>query len=489
MNELLKLSSFALAQKIAMGEVTPTEAVEVYIAQIEKVNPALNALVEDDFIKARLTAAEQTERLRKSKDNLPPLFGVPFTIKEMLAVQGMKRTGGSIHHCHDVMDYDSTSVARLKAAGAIPLGTTNVPELGFWFETNNPVYGCTNNPYDLKRTCGGSSGGEAALLGAGASSFGIGSDIGGSLRMPAFFCGVFAHKPSPGLIPLTGHFPYQREDFKNVLKDDKAPYTVLGPITRKAVDLYPLMTIMMGADGYDSATKENPSLQKPVHDWSGKKVYLCPSPAFHGARRIDTELSQQVKNCGKLFEELGANVYELDPRFFTRATKLWFSALKKTKTKNFHEMLFGENTNTNIGKEIFKIAFGKGNYTFPNIMTSLLERLDVNAGDTEKNIAELDKMKKDLEALLGEDGILILPPHSRVAPKHRAPLWSPFDFISTGIFTTLGMPSTVIPTGLNDQGLPLGVQVVAKEMNDHLTLGCAEFLETTFGGWTPPIDF
>ncbi|MDG0815910.1 amidase [Bdellovibrio svalbardensis] len=490
MNELLKLSALEIAAKVAAKEVTPTEVLEAHIARIEEVNPQLNAMVEKDFVRARKLAAEQTEILSKNHSPLPPLFGVPFTVKEMFAYQGMKRTGGSVHHKNDVMDWDATIVARLKHAGAIPMGSTNVPELGFWFETYNKVYGLTNNPYSLERTPGGSSGGEGALIGAGASPIGVGSDIGGSIRMPATFCGIFGHKPSQYLLPFTGHFPYSKEEVKTILVGDKYPYTTLGPMSRKAGDLYKMMEIMMGPDGYDQTTLAGAKLKERPKDWSKVKVVLCADPVFHTARQTDYELVQVVKNCGKLFEELGAEVIELDPRFFVRSTELWFAALKKTKNKNFFEVLKGKEEKFSVGKELFKLAFGKGRYIFPNLIVSLAEILEGSSKDSPKKLAEelqaLQKMHDDLSKILGPNGILILPPHPRVAPKHREPLWSPFDFIFTGIFTTLGMPATSIPMGLNEEGIPLGVQVVANSMNDHLTLGCAELLEQTFGGWVPP---
>ncbi|MFV3408867.1 amidase [Bdellovibrio bacteriovorus] len=486
MNELLTLSALDLHKKVQNKEVSPSEVLEAHITRIEQVNPSLNAMVEDDFVRARKLAHEQTEILAKNNSDLPPLFGVPFTVKEMFSYQGMKRTGGSIHHKNDVMDWDATVVARMKKAGAIPMGTTNVPELGFWFECFNPVYGRTSNPYDLGRTCGGSSGGEGALIGAGASPLGLGSDIGGSIRMPASFCGVFGHKPSRYLLPLTGHFPFEQNDFRTLLLDQKYPYTSMGPMTRKAVDLAPMMKILMGSDDIDQHTLKNPAMEELSQEWKGRKVLICPNPVFHRARGTDDELVQVVKNCGKLFEELGAHVEELDPRFFVRSAELWFAAVKNSKNRNLYETLMGPTQHLSIGKEILQLTFGKGNYTLPNLLVSLAEIFDTRKKDFTEEMQALAKMKADLDEKLGEDGILILPPHPRVAPKHRAPLWSPFDFIYTAIFTTLGHPATSVPTGLNEDGIPLGVQVVGPYMKDHLTLACAEFLETTFGGWQPP---
>lgn len=486
MNELLKLSATEINKRVISKEVSPSEVLEAHISRIEQVNPQLNAMVEDDFLRARKRAKEQTEQIAKDNSDLPIFFGVPFTVKEMFAYEGMKRTGGSIHYKHDVMKWDSTIVARMKQAGAIPMGTTNVPELGFWFECYNPVYGRTNNPYDLGRTCGGSSGGEGALLGAGASPLGLGSDIGGSIRMPASFCGVFGHKPTRYLLPLTGHFPFAPEDFTNTLVGPKYPFTSMGALTRKAEDLYPMMKVLMGSDGADQETMKNPLLAERSQKWRGRKVLICADPVFHKARGTDAEMMQAVKKCEDLFVGLGAQVEELNPRFFVRSVELWFAALKHSKSRHLYETLRGPNKHLSIGKELFRLAFGKGNYTFPNLMVSLGEMLDTGNNDLKEELHALAKMKSDLEHKLGEGGILILPPHPRVAPKHRAPLWSPFDFIYTGIFTTLGLPATSIPMGLNEEGIPLGVQVVAGPMKDDLTLSCAELLENAFGGWQLP---
>lgn len=481
MNELLTLSALEIAKKIAQKEISPLEVLNAHIDRIEAVNPSLNAMVENDFHRARQLAEEQTQQLAKKSQDLPVFFGVPFTVKEMFAYEGMRRTGGNIHYVNDIMNWDATVVARMKQAGGIPMGTTNVPELGFWFESHNQVYGRTNNPYDVSRTCGGSSGGEGALIGAGASPLGLGSDIGGSIRMPAAFCGVFGHKPTRFLLPLTGHFPHAQDAFLNV-ENGKYPYTSMGPMTRKASDLLPMLKVLMGADGFDSKTLKNPQLEEPTDVWAGRKVLICPSPVFHGARSTDEDMAQVVHNCGKLFAELGAEVEELDPRFFVRGTELWFAAVNATKTANLYDILKGPHANISIFKELCKVAFGKSDYTFPNLVVSLGEQLgNKRPHNPEQDLADLQKMTQELDAKLGEDGILLIPPHPRVAPKHKAPLWSPFDFIYTGFFTTTGHPATVAPMGLNKEGVPLSVQIVARHMKDSLTISCAQFLENTFG--------
>lgn len=489
MNEFLKLSGLELAEVIKTKKASPTEIVEAHIARIQEVNPKLNALCEDNFEEARRLAKDATQRvLIEAPENLPLYFGVPFTVKEMFAMSGFKRTGGSIHRKNDVQSYDATVVARMKKAGAIPLCTTNVPELGFWFETSNVIYGRTNNPYDLNRTCGGSSGGEGALIGAGASPMGLGSDIGGSIRMPAGFCGVFGHKPTNRIVPLTGHFPFSREDVAQLLKGSRYPYTSTGPMARKAKDLRAMMQILSGPDEYDQETSKDFQLQPALADVTQLKFLTMEDPIFHGSRRADKEQRQMIRNASRLFQELGSTVEPLDPKMFKHGVAIWLNALKSTKEERYYEILKGNLDDISPLTEMFKLVIGKADYTFPSLVVSLGEKLGLSNKDTADLLGELRKLRMQFEKILGPNTVLLLPLHPRVAPKHHAPLLSPFDFIFTAIFNALGNPATVVPMGLNEQNVPLALQVVAAHGQDHLCLSVAEYLETTFGGWIPPED-
>jgi len=245
-DSLLTISGAQIADLIRRGKTTSREAVEVHIEKIMKVNPVINAVVKDRFEEAR-KEADAADRKRKSSagKNLPPYHGVPCTIKEAYALKGMPHTSGLVSRKNIVAQEDATAVARLRKARAIPLGVTNVPELCMWFETYNKIYGRSNNPYNRRRIVGGSSGGEGAIVGAGGSPFGLGSDIGGSIRMPAFFNGVFGHKPTGGLVPGTGHYP--------VAENGAARYCTFGVLTRRAEDLMPLTQILAGPDGKDDS--------------------------------------------------------------------------------------------------------------------------------------------------------------------------------------------------------------------------------------------
>jgi fatty acid amide hydrolase 2 len=221
--DLLTLSGIELARRIRQGEASSAEVVERHIEQIERVNPRLNAVVRNRFEEARVEAKHADARVRAGNGaELPPLLGVPCTIKESISLSGMPNSSGMVSRAHLTASQDATVVERLRSAGAIPLGVTNVPELTIWAATFNRVYGRTNNAYDPRRVAGGSSGGEGAIVGAGASPFGIGTDLGGSIRAPSFCNGVFGHKPSGGLVPGTGQFPQYQQAQAIDLGPDKA---------------------------------------------------------------------------------------------------------------------------------------------------------------------------------------------------------------------------------------------------------------------------
>ena len=248
MNELLSLSAVELARRIREKRILSREVVETHIAHIQRVNPDLNAVVRERFDDARREAEAADRRIQAANgDELPPFLGVPCTIKECFALTGMPNSSGLVARKGEIARQDATAVARLRAAGAIPLGVTNVPELCMWMETDNRVYGRTNNPYNVKHIVGGSSGGEGAIIASGASPFGLGSDIGGSIRMPAFFNGVFGHKPSAGLVPGTGQYP--------IATNQALRYLTTGPLARRAEDLMPLLRVLAGPDGQDGGCR------------------------------------------------------------------------------------------------------------------------------------------------------------------------------------------------------------------------------------------
>lgn len=225
-------SGVELAAAIRAGTTTAVEVVEAHIAVLERITDT-HALAVERFELARAEAAAADERVRSGERDLPPLLGVPATVKEMFAVEGMPNTGGYPHRRRYRAPADATVVARLRAAGAIVLGLGNTCGYLVWIESNNPLYGRVSCAYDRTRTAGGSTGGDGCIVGSGGAPIALGSDLGGSIRIPAFFNGVFGHLPSPGLVPLTGHFPMPDGELRHRLSP--------GPLARRAADLMPVL--------------------------------------------------------------------------------------------------------------------------------------------------------------------------------------------------------------------------------------------------------
>ncbi|MGH2843668.1 MAG: amidase, partial [Solirubrobacteraceae bacterium] len=251
MPAITERSAVDLAAAIRRRELTSAEVVGAHVQRLRATHARINAVVAERYDDALTQARACDHRIAGGAlrgapaDDLPPLFGVPFTVKESIAVRGMPQSAGVQARAGQTSIQNAAAVQRLIDAGAIPLGVTNVSELTLWIESDNPVYGRTNNPYDQSRTAGGSSGGEAATVAIGGSPFGIGADIGGSIRIPALFCGVFGHKPSSGLVPTTGLWPPVAEAAE--------PLLTVGPITRRAEDLLPLLRILSGGSSAASS--------------------------------------------------------------------------------------------------------------------------------------------------------------------------------------------------------------------------------------------
>ena len=243
MSDLTFLPAAAMAAQIRRKKLSPLELAQRHLDKIEKLNPTLNAFVQIDRERV-LREAREAEAAVMRGDDLGDLHGVPISVKSSIDVAGLKAEAGTRLRAGNVASQDAPLVARLRKAGAIILGVTNTPELLMAWETDNLLYGRTNNPWDLERTPGGSSGGEAAAIAAGMSAGGVGSDGGGSIRVPAHFSGICGLKPTPGRIPSTGHYPASGGPFSLL--------GVVGPMARTVGDLRVLFEVMQGPDGGDS---------------------------------------------------------------------------------------------------------------------------------------------------------------------------------------------------------------------------------------------
>lgn len=471
---MYKRSAIDLARAIREGELTSRQVVDAHIARAERVNPIINAIVHPLYEQARCEAdtADQQVALARglgTEHTLPPLLGVPCSIKENFSMPGCPQSSGLVSR-KDVRGKDwAPTVARLRAAGAIPIGSTNTSELCMWMESYNQVYGRTHNPYDPSRTVGGSSGGEGAIIGSGASPFGLGSDIGGSIRMPAFFNGVFGHKASPGLIPNAGQYP---------LAQGKADdFLCTGPLTRRAEDLPLLVRILAG----------DPTRLGPVEDVQPDNLTVIKLAPERGPSASRDQLDARDRAI-KALRKAGARYREIDLPEMDHGFDIWSAMLAEGDPANsFCEMMFGSTNPLYPARELLKLPFGRSDHTLPLTVLALVERIPkLTPGRTRRLLAEGAALKARLEDALGDDGVLIYNPYPDVAPKHDHALFPPFNFVRCAIFNVMEVPATQIPCGLNDDRLPTGVQAIARQGNDHLTLAVALFLEKALGGWVEP---
>ncbi|MEB2312793.1 MAG: amidase [Sorangiineae bacterium] len=472
------LSATAIARAIREGTLTSREAVEQHIEQIERVNPRINAVVRERFGAARCEADAADER-RRAGGELPPLHGVPCTVKECFALTGMPQSAGLVQRRHVVAGEDATAVRRLRAAGAIPLGVTNTSELCMWMESNNFVYGRTRNPYDASRIAGGSSGGEGAIIGAGASPFGLGSDVGGSIRGPAFFNGVFGHKPTGGLVPNTGQFP--------LAENEGERYCTTGPLARRAEDLSLLLGLLAGPDGVEAGCLEIPLGDPAAVRLEGRTLLQIEG---NGAIPVSADLKRAQRRALDALERRGMRVREMQFPALERQFDIW-SAMMGAASETPFRALLGEGTPIRPLRELLKLAVGKSEHTLMATALALIEPLPKLFPESARRLVELGRgLYAELSEALGEGGALLYPSHSSPAPRHGEPvrqalrLHMPWAYL--GIMNVLELPSTQVPLGLNDAGLPLGVQVASRRGNDHVTLAIARELERALGGWVPP---
>jgi len=307
MNDLLLLSGTALAAKIRRREVSSAEVVEAHIRHIERVNPELNAMVHTRFDEAQGEALEADRELARGDSDLGPFHGVPCSIKESFAVRGMPNTAGLVARTGKLAERDAITVERYRRAGAIVLGVTNLSELCMWMESSNRVYGRSNNPYDPTRIVGGSSGGEGAIVGAGGAPFGLGSDIGGSIRMPAFFNGVFGHKPTSGLISNLGQYPPSSPGIEDLL--------CTGPLARRSEDLYPLLRVLLAGDAAGDR------LQDPASVDIGSLTVVCVEE--DGRHSVDPDLKKAQERAASMLAQRGARVLRKEIGAFKQSLEIW----------------------------------------------------------------------------------------------------------------------------------------------------------------------
>ena len=469
-------SGVELAAAIRSGQTSSRDVVEAHITRLERVNPVLNAVVASRLEAARFEADAADARVASEPvDTLPPLLGVPCTIKECFEVRGMPHTSGHVPRVGVIGNEDAVTVQRLRGAGAIVLGVTNVSELCMWLETNNRVYGRTNNPYDPSRIVGGSSGGEGAIVGSGASPFGLGADVGGSIRMPAFFNGVFGHKPSGGLVPNSGQFP--------IAENEALRYLTTGPLTRRASDLMPLLRVLAGPDGHDAGCEEMPLGDPDDVDLTTLRVLHMPTD---GRTRVHRELRDAQERGVSHLEGLGATVVREPLRELRHGVEIWSAMLDGAGGQKF-EISLGHGQPVRLARQLMLWGLRRSPHTLPALGLAALERLSgITAGQLTRFAAMGEELRLELERRLAGNAVMLYPSFPEPAPRHYMPLLRPLRFGYTALLNVMQVPATQVPMGLSRKGLPLGIQVVGAHGQDHRTIAVARELERGFGGWVMP---
>lgn len=481
MSDLFAAPAVELVGRLHRRELSPVELFDAHVGRILEVNKAINAVAETRFDVARREARAAEATIARTADpaDLPPLCGLPITVKEFLAIDGMRQTGGLLAARDHVADGDCTVVDRLKKAGAVIMATSNVPEGGMWIETHNKIYGRTRNPWNTAHTSGGSSGGEAALVAAGASPLGIGSDIGGSVRIPAGFCGVAAHKATGRMVPNTGHW--------GPVDHGTGPFLVTGPIARAVADLSLALPVIAGPDGVDRFT-ESWALGDPAAvDVSDLTVFTID---HFGGFELSPEVVAARDRAVEALVARGAGHRTLELEGLRRAVGVWALAMEEAAEasddgKHFAEILGGGEPIAVLA-EIARLLVGRPRFTVPALGLAVIEKLlPLLPRRLVDGVPPLGQVSAEIAAALGGRGVIVHPTYTRPPPRHFRALLTPFHPVMTALFNVLETPATQVPVGFSTTGLPLGVQVIGDRGDDHVCLAAAAAIEDALGRLMP----
>src|SRR5215472_1223037 len=468
MSELVFLSAAEMAVMIRQKKLSPVELVEAHLARIAALNRKLNAYVQVDEEGAVRQARAAAERVVRG-DSLGPLHGVPLSIKSSIDVAGLRSESGTRLRAGYVATRDAVLVSRLRAAGAVVLGVTNTPELLMAWETDNLLYGCTNNPWDLSRTPGGSSGGEAAAIAGGCSAGGVGSDGGGSIRVPAHFSGICGLKPTPGRIPATGHFPTSAGPF--------ALIGVVGPMARTAEDLRLLFEAMQGPEEGDTS-----SAPVPVR-WPGEREVKKTRIGYFeddGRTPVTAETCAAVRTAAESLRRAGFEVVPFRPQGLERARQLWWKFFGIAGGMLLGPMTRGhEEELSPILREFSSWVAREPAHSGESLLETWIRR---------------DELRAEVFAQMREFPVLLCPVAAIPAFRHGERSWTiegrTVNYLDawsyTEWFNLLGMPAAVIPVGQSREGLPVGVQIVARPWQEEIVLAIATALECLLGAFPHP---
>lgn len=463
MSELTFLSAVNMARQIREKKISPVELAEAHLAKIARLNPKLNAFVHVDAERVRREARDAEAAVMRGQ-TLGSLHGVPVSIKSSLDVTGLRCEAGSRLRAGYVAAQDAPLVARLRHAGAIVLGVTNTPELLMAWETDNLLYGRTNNPWDLERTAGGSSGGEAAAIAAGMSAGGVGSDGGGSIRVPAHFCGICGLKPTPGRIPATGHFPASGGPF--------ALIGVVGPMARTVGDVKALFEVMQGPDDGDTCAAPVPQRWPSDDETKQLRVGYFEDD---GCTPVTSETRAAVRTAAKALRDAGFQIEPFRPEGLEEARVLWEKFFVTAGGMLIRPMFRGrEHDLSPVLKQFLEWSAGEPPLTGGGLLEAWVGR---------------DALRAKFLKQMRRYPILLCPAAAIPAFRHGERSWTiegkTVEYLDawsyTEWFNLLGNPAAVVPVGHSSEGLPIGVQIVGWPWEDERVLSVAAALERECG--------
>lgn len=452
-SSLHQLSVTQMSQLIRERKLSPVELLRAHYDRVERLNPKLNAFIELRE-EAALTEAQAAEDAVVRNARLGPLHGVPVSIKSSIAVAGLKFECGSPTRRGIVASEDAVLVRRLKQAGAIILGNTNVPEMLMAYETNNPLYGRTNSAWDVSRTPGGSSGGEAAAIAAGLCAAGIGSDGGGSIRVPAHFSGICGLKPTPGRIPITGHWPESAGPF--------ALLGVVGPMARSVEDLEIIFRVIAGFDAGDPMAAPISLNEVAEQELRSIKIGYFEE---HPSAPATAETRLAVQTAVSALRGSGFRIEPFLSDVLSEAREHWWTLFVRLAAELLTPEFKGRED------EISTIlTYSDRPPTKQDLLSAWFRR---------------DELRLRLVQQMKEFPVLVCPVCSVPAFRHGEREWeiggqsvSYMDSMSyTQWFNLLGNPAVVVPVGVSPEGLPIGLQVVGQPNSEELILKIARILE------------
>lgn len=466
-DKILYATIAEIVEGVREKKFSPVDVVGEYLDRIAETDETLNAFVHADADEPR-EQARAAEQAVMSGAALGPLHGVPLTIKSCIDVAGWPAAAGSLLRKDYVAPTDAPLVARLRAAGAILLGTTNTPEFLMAYETDNLLSGKTSNPWNLAHSSGGSSGGEAAAIAAGCSAGGVGSDGGGSIRVPAHFCGICGLKPTPGRIPATGHFPGGGGAFGWI--------GVVGPIARMIADVRTLFEVMVGPDAGDALAAPVPVRQIASEKLHGMKIGVLESDALGKAT---PETTAAVEKAAKILSEQGFDVERKKLRGLDRAIELWWYFFGPAIANIIRDGAVGrEELLSPMLKEFVALATAETEMNYDEFLHACGER---------------DHLRAEILRQMENIPILISPVSAGPAFKHGEGNWRSGekechrDTMRHSQWLNLtGFPGAAVPVGKSNEVLPIGVQVIGRPYEDELVLAVAEAIERGRGAWQAP---